>query len=92
MTTIKGSRFLTVRAAAGETYEIKYGTLSRLSVMNNTTGEVKISSSEEFKDDSTSGQYLTIPANAAANDIAMPFDAAYIKAEASGNIVIERCG
>ena len=92
MTTIKGSRFLTVRAAAGEVYEIKYSTPSRISVMNNTTSEVKISSSVEFTEDSTSGQYLTVPANAAANNIAMPFDSAYIKSDAAGNIVIERCG
>ena len=92
MTTIKGSRFLTVRAEVGEVYEIKYATPPRLSVLNNTTDEVKISSSGEFAEDSTSGQYLTIPAGAAANNIAMPFDAAYIKVEASGNLVIERCG
>ena len=92
MTTIKGNRFLTVRAAAGEVYEIKYSTPPRLSVMNNTTGEVKISHSEEFAEDSTSGQYLTVSQNAAANDIAIPFDSAYIKADAGGNIVIERCG
>ena len=92
MTTIKGSRFLTVRAEAGEVYEIKYSTPPRLSVMNNTSGEVKISSSDEFKEAEASGEYLTVPAGAAANDIALPFDAAYIKPESSGNIVIEGCG
>ena len=92
MTTIKGSRFLTIYAEAGEMYEIKYSTPPRLSVLNNTTGDVKISSSEEFAEDGASGQYLTAPAGAAANDIAMPFDSVYIKAEAGGNIVIERCG
>ena len=92
MTTIKGSRFLTVRAEAGEVYEIKYSTSQRLNILNSTTGEIKISSSKEFAEDSTSGQYLTVPQNAAANDIAMPFDTVYIKPESSGNIVIERCG
>ena len=92
MTTIKGSRFLTVRAAAGEVYEIKYSSPPRLCVMNNTSGDVKISSSEEFRDAEVSGEYLVVPGGAAANDIAMPFDSAYIKADASGNIVIERCG
>ena len=92
MTTIKGSRFLTVRAESGEVYEIKYSTPPRLNVLNNTSGEVKISSSEEFKESGSAGEYLAIPQNAAANNIAMPFDAVYVKAEASGNIVIERCG
>lgn len=92
MTTIKGSRFLTVRAEAGEVYEIKYSTPPRLCVMNNTSGEVKISSSAEFREAEASGEYLTVPAGTAANDIALPFDAAYIMADEGGNIVIERCG
>ena len=92
MTTIKGSRFLTVRAEAGEVYEIKYSTPPRINVLNNTSGEVKISSSEEFAENGASGSYLTVPQNWAVNDIAMPFDAVYIKPDASGNIVIERCG
>ncbi|MCH5212272.1 MAG: hypothetical protein J1G06_04590 [Oscillospiraceae bacterium] len=92
MTTIKGQTFLTVRAEAGEVYEIKYSTPPRISMLNNTSGEVKISSSEEFAENGASGLYLTIPQNWAVNDIAVPFETVYIKAEASGNIVIERCG
>ena len=92
MTTIKGSRFLTIRSEAGEVYEIKYSTPPRISMLNNTSGEVKISSSEEFAENGASGKYLTIPKNAGVNGIAVPDDAVYIKAEAAGNIVIERCG
>ena len=92
MTTIKGSGFLTGRAEAGEIYEIQYSTPPRLNVLNSTEGDLKISSSSDFTDDSVSGQYLTIPKNAGINGIAVPFEAVYIKAEAGGNIVIERCG
>ena len=92
MTTIEGGRFITIRAKRGETYQIRYGYAAKLCVLNNTSGDVMIASSESFKEDAAAGMFLTVPRDTAANDIAIPSNSAYIKSDGDGNIVIERCG
>ncbi|MGM9937053.1 MAG: hypothetical protein ACI38A_06885 [Candidatus Ornithomonoglobus sp.] len=94
MTTIKGQRFLTVHATAGEVYEIEYTVPPKVSIANNTDGNIFISTDPEFADDDTgtAGSFLELQAGGAANNISMSFYKVYIKAENSGSIVIVRCG
>lgn len=88
MITIKGRKFLTLHAEAGETYEIDYGTPPKLSIANHTGAELYIGYNAELTEDGTAGEYLTLPAATAANDMRFSFSKVYIKPESSGDIVI----
>lgn len=94
MITVKGQKFLTIHAEAGETYEIKYGAAAaHINILNFSGGNIRISTRDEFAEsaDGAAGQYLTIPDGVSANDISIVFSSVYIKADSGGDIVIERC-
>lgn len=93
MITIKGQKFLTIHAKAGEIYEINYRSAAHINVLNFSGGDIFISAKNEFAEtaDGAAGMYLTVSDGVAANDISVVFSSVYIKTESSGNIVIERC-
>ena len=91
MTEITAKKFLTITTSAEETYKIDYVNLPRLNILNMTGGEIKIGTNSVMTGDGTSAPYITLPDGAATNNIAFPYSAIYIYAEAAGKITIERC-
>lgn len=93
MKTIKGQSFLTITASAGETYMIDYTVPPKLSIANNTTGNIIIGTDSEFTDSTGAvRECIDVPSGVGVNNIRMPFNKVYIKTEDSGSIVIVRCG
>lgn len=90
---VGGRKFLTIHAVENGEYEINYGVPSRINILNNTDGDIHISVDNNFSNTETVAQFMILPSNVAANNIAIPSDKIYIKTTTGlGNIVIERCG
>lgn len=91
MTEIEGNALMTLTANAGETYCVQYNSNYIVDILNETDGEIYISSDGDFNETGDTANYLTIPAGNGYNNYNHIYafeNKLYIKADTSGKICI----
>ena len=85
---ITGKRVMTITATAGTDYKIAWPQALYISVYNNTSGDIQIDDSGQYKTSGSVAEYITVPAGAYINDVSVVANTIHIKALAAGSIVV----
>lgn len=83
-------KYTTLTVEGGEVYEIQYLRPPKVCISNNTEGEIKISTANNFTETNGVGEYLCIPPWGVVNDLYLAKNVMYIAPSASGKILIDR--
>ncbi len=90
MKTIKGQKLLTISAAAGESYAIRYEAPHTLNIINQTDDIISIAKKPAVNDDGTASDCIRLSDGAFVNGLKLRGNIAYITAEGSGDISVVR--
>ncbi len=92
MITIEAGRLLTIEATAGETYVVDYDSPRYVDIYNQTSGEIYIDMSGEFKEENTVKHYLIVTAGGFYNELKIGTGKLHIKTISDGKISIVHRG
>ena len=90
MTQIKGQRFFTINAIAGETYCISFESGYTVNITNQTDGIITISDCAYYQNNNTVSSCIKLAAQSFINGFNHHSNTLYITAEESGYIVVVR--
>lgn len=90
METIKGQKFLTISAEAGECYAIQYEAPRTINVINQTDDVISVSDKPVISDDGTAADCIRISDGAFVNGLKLDSNTAYITSDGSGDISVVR--
>ena len=78
---VTGKKYLTIQVEASGEYVIEYNIEQYVDILNNTSGNIKIST-----DEITSDSYALIPAGGAYNSLHLTGGKLYVAADAAGDV------
>ncbi|MGN0182419.1 MAG: hypothetical protein ACI4DP_08450 [Candidatus Ornithomonoglobus sp.] len=90
MTTIKGQKYFTINATAGETYCISFEAGYTVNIINQTDGILTISPTEAYEDDGITASCIKLESQSFLNGFTHFGSKLYLTAEESGSIAVVR--